>query len=131
MNWQDKVVSPAKALEKIEPGMKIFLGTGVAEPRMLIRQLIATDASNIQDLELIQLVSLGDLITMKELKTQKFRLKTFFSGWVASEAITGGLVDLIPSRFSFTNLPRSLCRLPNASCLNHSFSPFQNKVLPL
>ena len=100
MNWQDKVVSPAEALAKIEPGMKIFLGTGVAEPRMLIRQLIATDASNIQDLELIQLVSLGDLITMKELKTQKFRLKTFFSGWVASEAITGGLVDLIPSRFA-------------------------------
>ncbi len=100
MNWQDKVVSPAGALAKIEPGMKIFLGTGVAEPRMLIRQLIATDAANIQDLELIQLVSLGDLITMKELKTQKFRLKTFFSGWVASEAITGGLVDLIPSRFA-------------------------------
>ncbi len=100
MKWQEKVVSPAEALEKIEPGMKIFLGTGVAEPRMLIRQLMATDETNIQDLELIQLVSLGDLITMKELQTQKFRLKTFFSGWVASEAITGGLVDLIPCRFA-------------------------------
>jgi acyl-CoA hydrolase/GNAT superfamily N-acetyltransferase len=61
---------------------------------------MTTDSSNIQDLELIQLLSFGDLITMKELQTKKFRLKTFFSGWVASEAITGGLVDLIPCRFA-------------------------------
>ena len=45
-------------------------------------------------------MSLGDVITMKELQTQKFRLKTFFSGWVASEAITQGYVDMIPSRFA-------------------------------
>ena len=59
-----------------------------------------SDLPALQDLELIQLVSLGDLITMKDLQNQKFRLKTFFSGWVAGDAITGGLVDLIPSRFS-------------------------------
>jgi acyl-CoA hydrolase/GNAT superfamily N-acetyltransferase len=100
MAWQEKIVSPEEVLEKIEPGMKIFLGTAVAEPRMLIRHLMVTDAPNIQDLELIQLVSLGDLITMKELQSQKFRLKTFFSGWVASEAITEGFVDLIPCHFA-------------------------------
>jgi acyl-CoA hydrolase len=33
------------------------------------------------------------------LRSQNFRLKTFFSGWVASEAIEEGRVDLIPSRF--------------------------------
>jgi len=100
MQWQEKIVSPEEVLKAVKPGMKIFLGTGVAEPRMLIRQLLATDAPNIQDLELIQLVSLGELITMKELQSQKFRLKTFFSGWAASEAITGGRVDLIPCRFA-------------------------------
>ncbi|HVN72391.1 MAG TPA: GNAT family N-acetyltransferase [Desulfomonilia bacterium] len=94
------LITPAEVMEKIEPGMKIFLGTGVAEPRTLIKQLMSSDLSSLQDLELIQLVSLGDLITMKELQTQKFRLKTFFSGWAASEAITGGHVDLIPSRFT-------------------------------
>lgn len=100
MNWEELIVPPQEALAKIEPGMKIFVGTGVAEPRTLMRHLMASDASNLQDLELIQLVSLGDVITMKELQTQKFRLKTFFSGWVASDAITQGFVDLIPSRFS-------------------------------
>jgi len=100
MQWHKKVITPAEVMEKIEPGMKIFLGTGVAEPRTLVKYLMSSDLPTLQDLELIQLVSLGDLITMKDLQNQKFRLKTFFSGWVAGDAITGGLVDLIPSRFS-------------------------------
>jgi acyl-CoA hydrolase/RimJ/RimL family protein N-acetyltransferase len=100
MGWKDKITSPEEALADIEPGMKIFLGTGAAEPRTLVRHLLSSDRPNLQDLELIQLVSFGDLITEKNLQSHKFRLKTFFSGWVASDAITGGFVDLIPSRFT-------------------------------
>jgi len=100
MNWKEKLVSPDEALQQLEPGMKILLATGSAEPRTLIRHLLASDAPNLQDLELIQIVSLGDLIRVKDLPAHKFRLKTFFSGWVASEAITGGHVDLVPSRFT-------------------------------
>ena len=99
-NWKDLIVTPEKALEKIQPGMCIFLGTGAAEPRTLVKHLMSSNADNLQDLELFQLLSFGDAISIKELKNQKFRLKTFFSGWVAKEAITAGRVDLIPSRFS-------------------------------
>ncbi len=98
--WEKKVVTPKKVFEKIEPGMSIFLGTGVGEPRTLVKHLMTSDASNLKDLELIQLVSLGDAISLKALDTNTYRLKTFFSGWVASEAITAGRVDLIPSNFS-------------------------------
>jgi hypothetical protein len=80
--------------------MNIFLGTGAAEPRTLVKRLMASDALNLQDLTLIQMVSFGDAISLEELRSNKYRLKTFFSGWVASEAITAGRVDLIPSRFS-------------------------------
>ena len=97
---RELVVPPELVLDKLEPGMKIFLSTGLAEPRTLVRHLMNSDANNLQDLELIQIVSLGDLITMKEIKHARYRLKTFFSGWVASEAIHSGRVDLIPSRFS-------------------------------
>jgi len=76
------------------------LGTGVAEPRTLVRSLLASDASNLRDLEFIQLVSFGEAVSIAEEDTQKFRLKTFFSGWVASEAIKAGRVDLIPTPFS-------------------------------
>jgi acyl-CoA hydrolase/RimJ/RimL family protein N-acetyltransferase len=98
--WKYKVVSPEEILSKIEPGMVIFLGTGMAEPRTLVKHLMASKESNLQDLELIQLVSLGDTIPIDERYSRKFRLKTFFSGWIASEAISAGRVDLIPSRFS-------------------------------
>jgi acyl-CoA hydrolase/GNAT superfamily N-acetyltransferase len=99
-SWEDKVVGPEEALAKIRPGMRIFIGTGVAEPRTLVKALMKYSAGNLQDLELIQLVSFGDAISVKELRSQKYRLKTFFSGWVAGEAITDGQVDLIPSRFA-------------------------------
>jgi acyl-CoA hydrolase/RimJ/RimL family protein N-acetyltransferase len=98
--WRQKLVSAETVLEKIQPGMGIFLGTGVAEPQFLIQKLMEAEASNLQDLELIQLVSLGSAISIDTIKNQKYRLKTFFSGWVAGEAIATGRVDLIPSRFS-------------------------------
>jgi acyl-CoA hydrolase/RimJ/RimL family protein N-acetyltransferase len=99
-HWKEKLVTPEKALAAIEPGMSIFIGTGMAEPRTLVRQLMASTESNLQDLEMIQLVSLGDTVSIDERYSRKYRLKTFFSGWVASSAITAGRVDLIPSRFS-------------------------------
>ena len=98
-HWEDRIVTPREALSHVHPGMKIFLSTGVAEPRTLVKHLVASSEPNLQDLELIQGES-GRRDTMKELQTQKFRLKTFFSGWVASDAITQGRVDLIPSRFA-------------------------------
>ena len=98
--WKYKVISPEEVLSKIEPGMAIFLGTGMAEPRTLVKHLMASEESNLQDLELIQLVSIGDTIPIDERYSRKFRLKTFFSGWIASDAISAGRIDLIPSRFS-------------------------------
>jgi len=98
--WEKRVVSPEKVLEKIEPGMCIFLSTGAGEPRTLIKHLMDSHADNLRDLELFQLLSFGDALSVKQLHEQKYRLKTFFSGWVANDAITAGRVDLIPSRFS-------------------------------
>ncbi len=99
-NWEEKIVSLEAAMNDISPGMSIFLGTGAAEPRALVKHLMNSAASNLTDLELIQLVSLGDAINPEQIAAQKYRLKTFFSGWVASEAITNGTIDLIPSRQS-------------------------------
>ncbi len=99
--WEKRIVSPEVFLSRIEPGMSIFLGTGVAEPRTLVKCLTTSDMNNLTDLELIQIVSLGDAISFKHTtRDHKYRLKTFFSGWLASEAITSGSVDMIPCRFS-------------------------------
>jgi len=98
--WRQRLKTPQEVLNRIEPGMSIFLGTGVGEPRTLVKHLMTSEKNNLQDLELIQLVSLGDAISLQALRSNRYRLKTFFSGWVASDAISEGLVDLIPIRFS-------------------------------
>ncbi|MDZ7696470.1 MAG: GNAT family N-acetyltransferase [Deltaproteobacteria bacterium] len=98
--WKVRQVPPETVLSKIRPGMSIFLGTGVAEPRTLVKALLSSNAGNLRDLEFIQLVSFGEAVSIPGEDVNKFRLKTFFEGWVASEAITAGRVDLIPTRFS-------------------------------
>lgn len=102
--WEKQLVAPQKVIEMIEPGMSIFLGTGVGEPRTLVKHLMTGNAGNLRDLELIQLVSLADAISLEALQSNRYRLKTFYSGYVAGEAITAGRVDLIPS--SFSRIPR-------------------------
>jgi acyl-CoA hydrolase len=103
--WEDRVVSPEEALAHVKPGMTIFLGSsGVAEPRTLMKTLIDSGLSNTNDLELIQLTSHSDVFSLKKLDWQKYRLKTFFSTWVSTEAVVAGSVDLIPGRFS--QIPR-------------------------
>lgn len=104
--WEDRVVSPENALSRIEPGMRIFLGTGAAEPRTLVHHLIKSNQGNLLDLELIQLVSFGKAISSESRNSRKFRFKTFFSGWLAGEAVASGQVDLIPCRFS--SIPRRI-----------------------
>jgi hypothetical protein len=77
-NWESSVVSPEVVLNKIRPGMSIFLTTGVAEPRTMVRQIMGSKAKNLEDLELVQLVSFGEAICLEALKSKNFRLKTFF-----------------------------------------------------
>ena len=98
-NWQSALVAPETVIGKIRPGMSIFLSTAVAEPRTMVRHLMTSATRSLEDLELIQLVSVGDAVSPQTLQTLNFRLKTFFAGWVADTAIQEGRVDLIPSRF--------------------------------
>jgi len=41
-NWEDKIVTPEEVLAKIVPGMSIFIGTGVSEPRTLVKELMGS-----------------------------------------------------------------------------------------
>jgi len=97
--WQSLTVPLERVLEKIRPGMSIYLGSGAAEPRAAIRYLLSHGKSRLEDLELIQLMSFGEAISDEARNAGHVRLKTFFSGWHAESAIGEGRVDFIPSRF--------------------------------
>lgn len=100
LDWRNLTVEPKEVLDHIKPGMSIFLGSGLAEPRAVLDALMRSDRSNTKDLELIQLNSHSDILSLKNLDYQDYRLKTFFSGWVASEVAAAGSIDLIPARYS-------------------------------
>ncbi len=93
-------VTVDEVLSKLTPGKSIYLGNGVAEPCTLVNGLVTADKYSYTDLELIQIYSIGEIVTNKTINSRKFRLKTFFQGWVADEAIREGRVDLIPEHFS-------------------------------
>jgi len=99
-DWQKRLVSPQHVLQYIRPGMTIFLSSGLAEPRTLLKHLIESGLPDTNDLELIQLVSYSGLVSLAEMNYHKYRLKTFFSSWVSTEAMLTGSVDLIPARIS-------------------------------
>ena len=104
MGWEKQLVEPEQVIHLMRPGMRVFVGTGAAEPRTLVQHLMASGCNKLVDLELIQLASFAEAVASGNLQAQKFRLKTFFSGWVAQEAIAAGRVDLIPCRLS--QIPR-------------------------
>jgi acyl-CoA hydrolase/RimJ/RimL family protein N-acetyltransferase len=100
-NWENRLIPPEKVLNHIKPGMTIFIGTGPAAPRTLIKTLLDVDTRNIRDLELVQLAVLGDTtLTVDKLHAPNHRLKTFFSGYIAWDTISSGQVDLIPAYYS-------------------------------
>jgi hypothetical protein len=69
-NWESAIVSPERLAKQIKPGMSIFLGTAMAEPRTTVRHLMTSGVKNLEDLELIQLVSIGDAVSLRTLQSQ-------------------------------------------------------------
>ena len=67
---------------------------------------MATDAHNAKDLELVQLATHGNIMSVADLHAQNYRLKTFFSGYISWKTIRSGRVDLIPAYSS--QIPRIL-----------------------
>ena len=99
MTWDSLIITPDQLISKIKPGMIIFVGSGVAEPRTSIRSLIEAGPRCLEDIELIQLLSFGEAISPQARLAPHIRLKTFYSSWLAESAIREGDVDFIPSRF--------------------------------
>ena len=46
-DWRNLTVTPKEVMAKLEPGMSIFLGNAVAEPRTMVRHLMTSNAKNL------------------------------------------------------------------------------------
>jgi acyl-CoA hydrolase/RimJ/RimL family protein N-acetyltransferase len=96
IDYRAKVISTDQLLEKLKPGQKIFVSSGVAAPGKVLTAIAASDAKNIRDLEIIQLVTLGKYLTSPS-EYRQYRLKTFNIGESIGKEIAEGKVDFIPA----------------------------------
>ena len=94
---RQKLISPEDLLDIIKPGNRIFLSSGPAMPSRSVGAIIGSENVNAQDLELIQLITLGDLLTRECCAEHHFRLKTFNIGESIVRELSEGHVDFIPA----------------------------------
>jgi len=96
-DYKGKLVQPEVVLDLIKPGHRVFLSSGPAAPLRLVSEIVHSSKRNIMDLELIQLITLGDYLEQDPKAIPKFRLKTFNVGESISKDISKGKVDFIPA----------------------------------
>jgi acyl-CoA hydrolase len=56
--YSDMVVTPEEAVRHIQPGFRVFIGTGCAQPQRLVSALVARHA-DLADIEIVHLLTLA------------------------------------------------------------------------
>jgi acyl-CoA hydrolase/RimJ/RimL family protein N-acetyltransferase len=106
-NWQDRyrtrVLSPREAIAKLEPGRRILVGSGAAEPLTLVNAL-AEYGDHLADNEIVHLLTLGPAPYVRPEFERRFRHAAFFIGPNTRAAVQEGRADFIPVFLS--ELPR-------------------------
>ncbi len=97
-DYRKKLISPEEMIPLIKPGFRIFISSGPAIPARTVTAIVGSDEKNIQDIEIIQLITLGDYISSDgDTDDRKYRLKTFNVGESISKEFREGRVDFIPA----------------------------------
>ncbi len=98
-NWKDrfgsKVVSASEALSHINPGDKIFIGTGCAAPQMLVEGL-AAEQQGAADTEIYHLLTMGVAPYATQKLADRYRFNSFFISENVRNAVWRGLGDYTP-----------------------------------
>jgi acyl-CoA hydrolase/RimJ/RimL family protein N-acetyltransferase len=95
----EKLLTPAKAVQKIKNGSRVFIGTGCGEPQVLIRAMI--DDLTIQDLVIYQMFSSTFAQYINDPRfLNRFSLKLFFISLHMRQAAFEGKIDYIPAYLS-------------------------------
>jgi acyl-CoA hydrolase/GNAT superfamily N-acetyltransferase len=91
--YKKKIVPATRALEIIQPGNRVFIGSACAAPQHLIR---AFHEMPLDDVEIVHILTMGEApYTEQELGT-RFRANTFFISPNIREAVQKGRADYTP-----------------------------------
>ncbi|MEO5363425.1 MAG: GNAT family N-acetyltransferase [Magnetococcus sp. DMHC-8] len=98
------MVTHAKAaVQRIQPGQRVFLGTGAGMPQALVRALL-DDRARLADIEIVTLLLAGDLPWAWQGLADSFTLNTFFIVEAVRPLVRAGQADYTPIHLS--DVPR-------------------------
>ena len=101
--YRDALVSAKVAISHIQPGQRVFVGTGCAQPQQLVRALVA-DNDSLADIEIVHLLTLGSAPYAKEKLADRFSVNSFFIADNVRDVIQKGLGHYTPIFLS--DIPR-------------------------
>ena len=87
--------TPTAALSHIKPGDRLFIGTGCAEPRLLLLHLSQMEIQT-EDNEIYHVISHGPAPYVKEQFAKRFRYNSVFITDNIRQAVRGGRADYTP-----------------------------------
>ena len=96
--WKERVrlrtVDPQKALAGVRRGSRVFVGSGCAEPVLLVTAL--GEREDVADVEVLHIMTIGEAPYARAAKAGRFRHNAFFIGSNVREAVASGDADYTP-----------------------------------
>lgn len=93
--YEKRTTSAPKALQALKRGNRVFIGSGCGEPQHLVQALEGV-ISQLTDLEILHILSLGKSRYTDPCFRDRCRLKSFFVAAGAREAVAEGRADYTP-----------------------------------
>ena len=134
LDWQtrfkDKTRTPEQAVATIRRGDKVFIGSGAAEPQILVKALIDS-AGRLADTRIMHIMTLGVAPYTEEKFTDQFRHNAFFIGANTRKAVSEGRADYtpvflseIPALFRSGQTPTDVALIQVSLPDNHGFCSY-------
>ena len=133
-DWQshyaEMLATPNEALKSVEPGQRVFVGTGCGQPLELVRALTAR-SRDLVDLEIMHLLTFGDAPYTDVDLSAHFQVNSFFIAANVRDIIQKGLGDYTPIFLS--DIPRlfSSGQMPIDVALIHVTPPDESGMCSL
>src|SRR5579864_1179903 len=129
-HWKERLalrtVDAGKALSTIRRGFRVFVGSGCAEPVLLVGALAERD--DLADVEVIHIMTVGHAPYARAAQSGRFRHNAFFIGSNVREAVAAGQADYtpvflseIPSLFRSRRLPLDVALISTTPPDAHGF----------
>lgn len=98
-SWQQRRISAEAAVDKIESGQRIFLTGNCSTPQHFL-QALGSHYQNFQQVELVQLLSMGPADYITPQMAQHLRINSLFISQNVRKAVNDGLADFTPVMLS-------------------------------